>query len=206
VSTIAINRVPPEARSHPPLVTTMDNRRGTGGMWLFILTEAFLFLGFFFAYFYLAEGSYTWPNEPLPSLYLAVPMLVLVLIGSGILVWGEKQLAAGKSSIARLALGAAILTGLGFLVMEGFEFRNDLQVFTPQTGVYGSIFYTILGFHVAHLCLGILMLAYALILPKLEPVDRPPHRPYHNVALYWHFVVFIWFVTVMFLYVTPYMR
>jgi heme/copper-type cytochrome/quinol oxidase subunit 3 len=47
------------------------------------------------------------------------------------------------------------------------------------------------------------MLAYVLTLPRYEPVDRPPHRPFHNAALYWHFVDFIWIWIIIFLYIGP---
>lgn len=206
MSTIALDRLPPEVRSHPPMVTVLDDKRGTAGMWLFVLTESFLFVALFFTYFYLAEGGFTWPSEPLPNLYLAVPIMALFLIGSGVLVWGQRELRRGSAKLARLALGITALLSLGYMVMEAFEFRSDLTSFTPQTNAYGSIFYTILGFHVAHTFLGIFMLAYAMILPELDPTSRPPHRPYYNVALYWHFIVVMWFFTLMFLYVTPYMR
>jgi heme/copper-type cytochrome/quinol oxidase subunit 3 len=75
-----------------------------------------------------------------------------------------------------------------------------------MTNVYGSIFYTITTFHVAHLILGLSMLVFALILPRLEPVDRPPHRPFHNAALYWHFVDFVWLWIMIFLYFAPNLR
>lgn len=206
MSTIAIDRLPPDVRSHPPMVTTMDASRGSGGMWLFVATETSLFVMFFFAYFYLAEGGFTWPRQPLPPLIFSVPMLALLLISSGVLYMGERQLRSGNYRAARLAMVATGVIGLGWLALQSFEYKNDLLRFTPQTDVYGSLFYTITGFHIAHLILGILMLVYVLILPRLEPVGKPPHRPYHNASIYWHFVVFIWFWTVMFLYVTPYMR
>ena len=44
-----------------------------------------------------------------------------------------------------------------------------------------------------------------LFLPSLEPMDRPPHRPLHNAALYWHFVDLIWVIVVAVLYVTPHL-
>ena len=50
--------------------------------------------------------------------------------------------------------------------------------------------------------LGLLMLAYVVPLP-LGRVERPPHRPLHNAALYWHFVDLVWIVIVALIYVAP---
>jgi heme/copper-type cytochrome/quinol oxidase subunit 3 len=203
MSTIALDRLPPDMASHPPLVTTLDDRRGTAGMWLFILTEAALFILLFFSYFYLAQGGWRWPLEEAPKLRLALPMLVVLLMSSGVLHWGEKQVKAQRYNRARAGLAGTIGLGLVFLAMQALEYTVHLKSLTPHTDVYGSIFYTITSFHAVHLILGLLMLIYALFLPAYEPVDRPPHRPYHNVALYWHFVDFVWFWIIIFLYIAP---
>jgi heme/copper-type cytochrome/quinol oxidase subunit 3 len=50
------------------------------------------------------------------------------------------------------------------------------------------------------------MLIFVLILPKLEPRQFPPYRPYHNATLYWHFVDLVWVFLVTFLYVAPNVR
>lgn len=203
MSTISIDRLPPETRDHMPLVTVFDNRRGTAGMWLFIVTEAALFTMLFFAYFYLAQGGWRWPHEVPPKLMLALVMLVVLLASSAVLHWGEQQVKAAQYARGRTALALTILMGLGFLTLQSFEYANHLKTLLPTTNVYGSIFYTITTFHAAHLIIGLLMLAYVLILPRLEPVDRPPFRPYHNAAMYWHFVDFVWLLIVLFLYIAP---
>ncbi len=203
MSTIAIDRLPPDTRDHPPMVTTLDNRRGTGGMWLFILTEAALFLMLFFSYFYLAQGGWRWPFERPPKLYYAIPMLIVLWVSSAVLHWGEKELKRRRYTRARFACALTVVLGLLFLVIQAFEYMEHLKTLQPTTSVYGSIFYTITTFHAAHLIMGLLMLGYVLLLPRLEPVDRPPHRPYHNAALYWHFVDFVWLWIVIFLYIAP---
>lgn len=202
MSTIALDRLPPDVASHPPLVTTLDDRRGTAGMWLFILTEAALFLILFFCYFYLAQGGWRWPGEEPPRLRLAIPMLLVLWISSGVLHWGERQVQARRYGRARTSIAVTILLGLVFLAMQAAEYIGHLKTLTPQTNVYGSIFYTITTFHAAHLVIGLLMLGYVLTLPRYEPAG-PPHRPYHNAALYWHFVDFIWVWIVIFLYIGP---
>jgi heme/copper-type cytochrome/quinol oxidase subunit 3 len=206
MSTIAIDRLPPETRDHPPLVTTLDNRRGTAGMWLFIITEAALFVMLFFSYFYLAQGGWTWPLEKPPKLHYAIPMLVVLWASSGVLDLGERAVKRQRYSRGFLYLVLTIILGLGFLVLSAFEYMEHLGELLPTTDTYGSIFYTIVTFHAAHVITGLLMLGYAAIIPRWEPVDRPPHRPFHNAALYWHFVDVVWFFIVVFLYIVPNLR
>jgi len=179
-----------------------DDRRGTGGMLLFITTEAFLFVTLFFAYFYLAHAAPHWPPKP-PKLTLALIMLGVLLTSSAVLYVGERRVRAGAQGSARLAVGGTIALGLGFLVLQGFEYRKRLKELRPTTDAYGSIFYTLTSIHGLHVTLGLLMLGWVLLLPRLEPMHRPPHRPLHNAALYWHFVDVVWVLIVAVLYLLP---
>jgi heme/copper-type cytochrome/quinol oxidase subunit 3 len=206
MSTIALDRLPPEVREHPPLVMTMDDRRGTGGMWLFIATEGFLFVMFFVAYFYLAQGGWNWPGEKPPDVKLAIPMLFVLLASSGVLHWGEKEVKKREYGRGQAAILMTLLLAAGFLVLSFFDYQHHLKEVGPTTNSYGSIFYTIVSFHLAHLVVGMLMLGYVFILPAREPADRPPHRAYHNASLYWHFVDFIWIWIVVILYLSPHVR
>jgi heme/copper-type cytochrome/quinol oxidase subunit 3 len=184
----------------------VDDRRGTWGMVMFILTEATLFVFLFFTYYYIAfnwKGPY--PPEP-PKLTLALIMLALLLASSVVLHAGERAEKAGSPARARAALAGTIVMGIAFLVLQTLEYRNHLKDLTPMTDAYGSIFYTITSFHGAHLVLGLLMLSYVLLLPEIGPGHKPPHRALHNAALYWHFVDFIWLVVVGLLYVVPNIR
>ena len=199
------NTLPPPTRREP-IVPNIDDQRGTAGMMLLIATEGFLFIILFFAYFYLARGGWRWLAEQPPKLTLAIIMLAVLLSSSAVLFWGEKQLKEGKHFRARMALLGTILMGLGFLAIQTFEYADHLKHLTPRTNVYGSIFYTITSFHAAHVIVGLLILGYVLILPGLEPVDRSPHRPFHNASLYWHFVDFVWIWIVAFLYLAPNLR
>ncbi|HYZ87489.1 MAG TPA: cytochrome c oxidase subunit 3 [Bryobacteraceae bacterium] len=184
----------------------IDDRRGTTGMWLTIATEASLFVMLFFAYFYLARGGWRWLDEEPPKLPLALTMMVILLASSAVLHWGETQVKARRYVTGRAALAVTILMGIVFLVLQYFEYKDHLGTLTPRTNAYGSIFYTLTSFHAAHVVVGVLMLSYVLILPRLEPVDLPPHRPYHNATLYWHFVDFVWIWIVALLYVAPNLR
>jgi heme/copper-type cytochrome/quinol oxidase subunit 3 len=181
----------------------IDDRRGTWGMLLFILTEAALFLMFFFTYYYLGHVSRgPWPPEP-PKLMFALVMLAVLVSSSVVLHLGERAEKEGRSGTARLFVGATVLMGIGFLVLQTLEYRKHLKTQTPMTDAYGSIFYTITSFHAAHLMLGLCMLLYVLALPQIGPGHKPPHRALHNASLYWHFVDFVWVLIVALLYLAP---
>jgi heme/copper-type cytochrome/quinol oxidase subunit 3 len=47
------------------------------------------------------------------------------------------------------------------------------------------------------------MLLYVMLLPDITDAPKPPHRPLHNVAMYWHFVDLVWLLIVSLLYVAP---
>jgi heme/copper-type cytochrome/quinol oxidase subunit 3 len=184
----------------PPLI--VDDRRGTFGMSLFILTESSLFVMLFFAYFYLGSREPLWPPEPAPPLFYPLVMLAVLLTSSFVLHAGERALKKGRHGVATGAVLLTILLGAGFLVIQAQEYAEKLTHLKPSTNAYGSIFYAMTGIHGLHVALGLLMLIYVLLLPELES-QRPPHRPLHNAALYWHFVDVVWVLLVSVLYVLP---
>ena len=183
-----------------------DEKRGTGGMYFFILTEAMLFVALFFSYFYLGRNAPQWPLDAPPKLLLATIMLAVLLSSSAVLLWAERLAKRGRAGAARAATLGTIALGIGFIVLQGFEYRNHLRELLPTQDSYGSIFYTITTIHGAHVVLGLLMLLYAVALPRLEPAGKPPHRPLHNAALYWHFVDVVWVLIVGILYYLPHLE
>jgi cytochrome c oxidase subunit 3 len=188
------------------IVRRVDNRRGSYGMMLFILTEASLFIMLFTAYFYLAQGGWRWLQEKPPALHYVIPMLILLLASSAVAYWGEQQVKKEAYHRGRIALIITIAMGLVFLALSALDYKEHLRDLTPRTDAYGSIFYTITTFHVAHICLGLCILAFALFLPKLEPRQWSPYRPYHSATMYWHFVDLVWVFIVAFLYIAPNIR
>jgi len=181
----------------------VDDRRGTWGMLLFILTEACLFVLLFFSYFYLGHVSRgAWPPEQ-PKVTLALVMLIILLASSGSLYWGERAERAGSVLRGRIGILVTLFLGVIFMVIQFFEYREHLKTLLPTSNAYGSIFYTITSFHAAHLTLGMLMLLYVLFLPEIGSGQKPPHRPLANAALYWHFVDVVWVFVVAILYVGP---
>lgn len=183
-----------------------DNKRGTNGMYLFMLTEAFLFIVLFFSYFFLGSQARQWPLDEPPKLMLATIMLVLLTASSAVLYIGEQLGKRGNERAARALTLTTIGMGCAFLVLQTFEYLEHLKKLTPFTDAYGSIFYTITSFHAAHLILGLCMLVYVTMLPKLEHTDRSPYRSLHNAGVYWHFVDAVWVFIVCLMYYLPHLQ
>jgi cytochrome c oxidase subunit III len=200
---VSVDDIPPTAERREPFVSAIDDRRGTAGMLLFIVSEAALFAMLFFSYFYITRADSQRFIEQPPRLRLALPMLAALLISSAVLYLGQRQVNIRNYGRARVLLLVTILIGMVFLPLQYFEHRERLTTLSPQSNAYGSIFYAITGFHMAHLIFGLMALAYALILPRLEPTEQSPYRPFHNAALYWYFVNIVWLLVVAILYVAP---
>lgn len=200
----------PPVEHHPeaiqgPRRRPLERKRGKWGMWLFIGTEAMLFAQLFFAYIYLGSMRPEWPPEKDPSLTYPLVLLAILLVSSVVMHWGEKGIKKGSPS--RLTLGLAltlILAGI-FLVIQRFEYVHHLKSLTPGTNAYGSIFFTIVSFHLAHLLVGVAMLVHILARALAGHFSAEKHLAVENVSLYWHFVDVIWVLVVLLLYVSPHL-
>lgn len=181
----------------------IDQGRGTGAMAWFIASEAMVFLGLFFSYYYLGHRQPRWPIGDPPDLALPTAM-VFILFLSCIALWaGGRLLKQGRQLPARGALLLTILLGCGFLVLNAFDYDFESQLQPVTQNPYTSIFYTIGGVHAAHLILGLLFLLYAAVLPRPGLTDKPPHGAYRNAAMYWYFVTAVWFVMYAIMYIGP---
>lgn len=181
----------------------LDQDRGVQAMWLLIATEAMLFACMFAAYYYLGNNKDRWAHEAAPDLWVPFTCLAIVLAGGAALVWGGRALRAGNQTPARLALVFTTLCAMGFLALEGFEFSFMWSTTAPYNDSYGSIFYAIDFLDCAHVAAGIFVLGFAAMLPNIGPSNRTPHYAYKTAALYWYFVIALWFAIVVLLYVIP---
>jgi heme/copper-type cytochrome/quinol oxidase subunit 3 len=183
-------------------------RRASGwfGVWCLVTTEAAIFAYLIFSYFYLAAQSPgAWPPGGLPSLRLAAPNTLILLLSSAALIWAERS-GARRAHRARLLGGIAIAFLLG-VVFVGVQLREwQTKAFSLHSGVYGSIYFTLTGFHLIHVIIGLLLLLTLLTWASLGYFSRERHAPLTIGAIYWHFVDVIWLLVFAAVYVTPRMR
>jgi heme/copper-type cytochrome/quinol oxidase subunit 3 len=169
-----------------------------------IATEGAFFCYLLFSYFYLASISANpWPAVP--------PRIALPLVNTGILVassvavaWAETGIRRNRSGRLRIGLALAIGLGVLFLALQGVEYSRERIAGTHDA--YGSLFYTITGFHGAHVLVGLIMLTVVIVRAFKGHFGEARHEAVSNVAMYWHFVDAVWLVVFTSLYVTPLFR
>ncbi len=177
---------------------------GWWGMLTVIATETALFAYLLFSYFYIAsQHTGPWPPGGLPKLDLAIAGSVVLILGSVTMWWGEKGIRAGRRSQLLIGLGASVLLGLAFVVLEGIEWSH--KGFTPQTDVHGSLYFTVTGFHLTHVLVGVLMLAMLFVWTLRGYFGVRRHSTVAIAVMYWHFVTAIWVAVFLTFYVSPYL-
>ena len=176
------------------------------GIALFIVSEVFFFLSFFWAFFHsrltpTIEVGRLWPPAGIiPFNAFQVPLLnTLVLLSSGVRVtWRHHAIIERNYSQARIGLGLTIILGLYFTALQGIEYWE--APFTFADRIYGSTFYLATGFHGLHVIVGTLFLIVCFIRNNNCEFSPSHHFGFEAAAWYWHFVDVVW----LFLYITIY--
>jgi heme/copper-type cytochrome/quinol oxidase subunit 3 len=187
-----------------PVGNVKTHAIGWWGILAGIITEAALFGYLLFGYFYftIQPHSGLWPTE-MPHFKLALPNTIILLISSGAAWIGERGAHEGNRRKQAAGLGVAFVLGVIFVVIQAFEWKS--KSFALNSGAYGSLFYTITGFHMAHVVLGLLMLLPLTIWSMLGYFGPRRSAPISIGAIYWQFVDAVWLVVFVSLYVTPYL-
>jgi len=187
----------------------------------FIFSEIMFFAAFFSALFYARSISMpwlgdieskllwptftaVWPNDgpaglveqfstigpwPIPTIN------TLLLLTSGVTVtWAHHAIRENNQKHAVWGLAATVFLGaifLGFQVYEYIHAYRDLNL-KLTSGVYGSTFFMLTGFHGFHVFLGALMLAVVLRRAIRGDFTADNHFAFEGASWYWHFVDVVW--------------
>lgn len=187
-----------------PIEVSELSAPGSWGMLLLIATDAAVFACLLASYFFLQAGSPTWPPDGIkkPDLGL-ITINTFILWGSSIPIqWADSSIRQGHRG--RLAIGFALAFGMAFvfLVLQGVEYTH--KAFSPQTDVYGSLFYTITGFHGLHVLSAMIINAVIQVRAWLGHFSAGRNLAVRNAAIFWHFVDLIWVLVYASLYLSPY--
>jgi len=175
------------------------------GIALFIVSEVFFFLSFFWAFFHrrLAPSIELsqWPPLGVLVFYaVEVPLLTtIVLLASGITVtWAHHALMQVEHSKSILRLALTVFLGAYFTCLQGIEYYEASFRIADRT--YGSTFFLATGFHGLHVLVGTSFLRVCLLRLFRGNLSLSHHFGFEAAAWYWHFVDVVW----LFLFVRIY--
>lgn len=176
------------------------------GIVLFIISEVFFFLSFFWAFFHSSlapdfEIGSLWPPSGIsPFNPFQVPLLnTIALLSSGVRVtWAHHALIRGNHSLATLGLIVTVLLGIYFSALQSLEYYEAR--FSIADRVYGSRFYVATGFHGLHVIIGTTFLMVCLKRLLSLHFRSKHHFGFEAAAWYWHFVDVVWLFLYMWLY------
>jgi cytochrome c oxidase subunit III len=172
-----------------PYTARAAKPNGWWGMVVFVATEATLFGTLIGSYYDLRFRTHPWPPAGVPDPRVALPLILLgVLVATSIPVHLASAWArARRARAAQLALLVALAMQTVYLVLQIHLYVDDLHRFTPQDNAYGSIYFTMVGAHHAHVLVGILLEAW-LFLRLFGGVTRYRAVGVQATAFYWHAV------------------
>lgn len=160
---------------------------GWWGMALFLCSEVTVFGTMIATYFYLQFGVHHWPPPGIAPEKVADPSIATgVLVLTTVPMWFAARAARAGSRRAVLSMIAlAFIVQAAYLGVQVALMSSDLSRFSPKTNAYGSIYYTLLGTHHAHVLLGCLLdLAVFWFVARKGLTDYWLTAT-RNLALYW---------------------
>lgn len=170
---------------------------GTG---LFIATEATFFAVLILGYLTMTRSFELRPGDILePGRTL---VFSLFLFASSATVWfASKGIESGNQPVAGRWLAATIVLAGIFLYGQASEYAKLFgEGITISRGMFGSAFFTLTGFHGAHVVAGAIALAVCAVLTRQRHLPATRRHAFEAVSLYWHFVDGVWIVILLTVY------
>ena len=203
----------------PVSSTAHESRRGISnpilGMLLFISSEVMFFAGLFAAYFSTranfvdVNGVKGWPPaqfadilklrfEPFPLILLATLILISSSVTCQMAIWSIRR--DDRRGFLR-AIGVTFILGVLFLLMQAFDYSQLFgEGMTIGSGPFGTTYFTLTGFHGAHVFGGVIALGVILYRGMGGQFSARHHDALEAVSLYWHFVDVVWILLFSILY------
>ena len=135
---------------------------------------------------------------------IGIPLLnTIILVSSGgTLTVAHHALKTGNRAMLKLWLAITIALGISFLALQAHEYIHAYSELNLKlsTGVYGSTFFMLTGFHGFHVTIGAIMLSVMLGRAFRGHFDAEHHFAFEAAAWYWHFVDVVWLLLFVLVY------
>ncbi|MGI8925641.1 MAG: cytochrome c oxidase subunit 3 [Tepidiformaceae bacterium] len=189
---------------------------GMLGFILFISSEVMFFGGLFAAYFIARADSAGWPPEALLEelkaageigagveleleWQLAAIATALLITSSFTIQWAVFQIQKGNRSGMIWGLFISLVLGLVFLAIQMYDYSQ--LPFRADDTIFGTTFYTLTGFHGAHVAGGAIFMMVCLTRAMGGQFSANHHEAVEACSMYWHFVDVVWIALFTILYI-----
>nr|YP_002907405.1 cytochrome c oxidase subunit III [Diadegma semiclausum]ACF35061.1 cytochrome c oxidase subunit III [Diadegma semiclausum] len=176
------------------------------GMILFIISEIFFFISFFWAFFHISlspsiEIGNIWPPKMIiPFNPYNIPLLnTIILLSSGMsITWSHYMILSNNFKESLKSLIITIMLGIYFTFLQYMGHYESN--FTISDSIFGSIFFMMTGFHGLHVIIGTLFILITFIRLNNLQFSKYHHFGFEASSWYWHFVDVVWLFLYIFIY------
>ncbi|MBB5189067.1 MULTISPECIES: cytochrome o ubiquinol oxidase subunit III [Zhongshania] len=164
------------------------------GFWLYLMSDCLIFAALFATYGVLSQNYAGGPSGadlfdlPLVALNTSFLLFSSITYGFAMLQMQQRKL---KGTMIWLAITGVF--GAGFLGLELYEFYHLLhQGAGPQRSAFLSAFFTLVGTHGLHVCIGIIWLVTLLFQLRKHGLTTANRRRLFCLSMFWHFLDVVW--------------
>ena len=170
--------------------------RFNSGMWaiiMFVGSELMFFAALFTTYFFLRGKVPAW--EPVfgeKPTWLGLPLVNTIELLASSVTMQLAVTAIKKGDRRKLILWLVPTVILGVLFLSGQAYEYTRLGFLPKDGVFAAVFFTLTGFHGAHVTGGVIFIAICLYRSLRGQFTANRHLAVEAASIYWHFVDVVW--------------
>ncbi|MEK4030317.1 MULTISPECIES: cytochrome (ubi)quinol oxidase subunit III [Bacillaceae] len=187
----------PQTWPESPEKATLEGKNKFLGFWLFLGGETVLFASLFATYIALKDKVPS-PDHMLAKDLFELPlvfvMTMLLLTSSLTSVYAMYHMKNYSFKKMQLWLLITVILGLGFLGCELYEFHHYYTEYnhTFTSSAFGSAFYTLTGFHGAHVIFGLVWITLLMVRNAGRGLNLYNAPKFYLASLYWHFIDVVW--------------
>lgn len=199
----------------PPFETLARQHEAVSfGMWLFLVSEVLLFSGLFAGYSVYRnlhpQGFIAGARDT--DIVFGTVNTALLMTSSFTIALAGRVAREGFGRAARALLMITFTLGTAFLVLKGFEYREDIHkhlipggsfpIALPGAEIFFSFYWVMTGVHALHVTGGLTVIARLIAASRRDPTWLAGSASEEATALYWHLVDVIWIVLYPLLYLS----
>lgn len=164
------------------------------GFWIYLMSDCILFACLFATYAVLVNATAGGPSgRDIFNLKFILVDTLLLLISAITYGMGMVNMKAGKLGIMNIWLFLTFLLGLGFIVMEFYEFHDlIIEGFSPKRSAFLSSFFALISTHAIHVSVGLIWIAIMIIQTIKCGLTSINKTRLICLSLFWHFLDVIW--------------